>query len=103
VHACAGAGVLPIDQPHIDLERPEALEQECAKARSLGFVGKLAIHPRQCAAIKKAFQPTPAQLERARRIVTAFEAAGGNVAAIDGQMIDVPMYRSAVRVVASSG
>jgi (S)-citramalyl-CoA lyase len=103
VHACAAAGVLALDQPFIDLERLDALEAECARVRALGFSGKLAIHPKQCAPIKAAFQPTAAQMERARRIVAAFEAASGHVANIDGQMIDVPMYRSAQRVLQRAG
>jgi (S)-citramalyl-CoA lyase len=98
VHACTAAGVLALDQPCIDLGDTAALEAECGRVRSLGFAGKLAIHPQQCGAIKAAFRPAAAQIERARRIVTAFEAAQGNVANIDGQMIDVPMYRSAQRV-----
>ena len=98
VHACAAAGVLALDQPFIELENATALAEECVAVRSLGFAGKLAIHPRQCAAIKAAFEPTPAQLERAQRIVQEFENAQGHVAAIDGQMIDVPMYRSARRI-----
>jgi (S)-citramalyl-CoA lyase len=98
VHACTAAGVLALDQPCIDLGDTAALEAECGRVRSLGFAGKLAIHPQQCGAIKAAFRPAAAQVERARRIVTAFDAAQGNVANIDGQMIDVPMYRSAQRV-----
>lgn len=98
VHASVAAGVLALDQPFIDLENADALAAECAAVRTLGFAGKLAIHPKQCVAIKSAFRPADAQIERARRIVTAFEAARGNVANIDGQMIDVPMYRSALRV-----
>jgi citrate lyase beta subunit len=103
VHACSAAGVLALDQPFIDLENTAALETECARVRGLGFAGKLAIHPKHCATIKAAFQPAAAQVERARRIVTQFEAAKGNVAAIDGQMIDVPMYRSAQRVLQRAG
>lgn len=98
VHACAAAGILALDQPCIDLENDDALRDECARVASLGFGGKLAIHPRQCGLIKAAFRPAQAQIERARAIVAAFEAAGGNVAAVGGQMIDVPMYRSAQRV-----
>lgn len=100
VHAAAAAGVLAIDQPFIALEDEAGLATECARVRALGFAGKLAIHPKQCAPIKAAFLPTAAQVERAKRIVTEFEAAKGHVAAIDGQMIDVPMYRSAQRVLA---
>ena len=103
VHACTAAGVLALDQPFIDLEAAAALEGECARVRALGFSGKLAIHPKQCGPIRNAFQPTEAQVARARRIVSAFEAAKGNVANIDGQMIDVPMYRSAQRVLSRAG
>lgn len=100
VHAATAAGVLAIDQPFIELENDVALAEECARVRALGFAGKLAIHPKQCAAIKAAFRPTAEQVARAQRIVTAFEAAKGNVAVIDGQMIDVPMYRTAQHVLA---
>ncbi|HLP26591.1 MAG TPA: CoA ester lyase [Acidobacteriota bacterium] len=100
VHAAVAAGVLAIDQPCIELENDAALAAECARVRALGFSGKLAIHPKQCGPIKVAFLPTAEQVEHARRLVTAFEAAHGHVAAIDGRMIDVPMYRSAQRLLA---
>lgn len=103
VHAAVAAGVLALDQPFIALEDAAGLENECRRVRALGFTGKLAIHPKQCAAIRDAFQPTTEELERARRIVSAYEAAGGGVANIDGQMIDVPMYHSAQRTVQRSG
>lgn len=100
VHAAAAAGVLAIDQPFIALNDEAGLMRECARVRELGFGAKLAIHPQQCAPIKAAFQPTPDQIAHAQRIVSAFEASQGHVAAIDGRMIDVPMYRSAQRLLA---
>ena len=103
VHACAAAGKLALDQPFIELADDKGLDAECRRVCVLGFSGKLAIHPRQCAIIHTAFAPTPEQVERARRIVAAFDAAGGHVANIDGQMIDVPMYRSAQRVLQRAG
>lgn len=103
VHAASAAGVVAIDQPFIDLGDIAALTQECTRVRALGFAGKLAIHPQQCPVIKSAFLPTKAQLTEARRIVEAFSAAQGNVAVVDGRMIDVPMYRSAQRVLQSAG
>lgn len=103
VHACAAAGILALDQPYIDLTNEAGLSAECARARALGFAGKLAIHPKQCPLIKAGFRPTEEQINRARRIVTAYEAGGGQVAAIEGQMIDVPMYRSAQRILRRAG
>ncbi len=103
VHACAAAGKLALDQPFIDLADEKGLDAECDRVRRLGFSGKLAIHPRQCPVIRQAFQPPADEVARARRIVGAFDAAGGHVANIDGQMIDVPMYRSAQRVLQRAG
>lgn len=103
VHACAAAGVLALDQPCIALDDSAALTAECERVRALGFAGKLAVHPRQCAVIQAAFQPGAEQVARARRIVAAVEQAQGNVAVVDGQMIDVPMFRSAQRVLQRAG
>jgi len=98
VHACAAAGLVALDQPYIDFKDDAGLAQECARTRALGFTGKLAIHPRQCPVIATAYRPEPAQVERARRIVATYDAAQGNVATVDGLMIDVPIYRAAQRV-----
>jgi citrate lyase beta subunit len=98
VHACAAAGLLALDQPFIDFANPAGLEQECGRTRALGFVGKLAIHPGQIDIIRRAYRPTEEQVARARKIVAACDAAKGNVANVDGQMIDAPLYRSAQRV-----
>jgi citrate lyase beta subunit len=103
VHACAAAGLLALDQPYIDFANAAGLEQECVQTRPLGFTGKLAIHPDQVAIIQRAYQPTAGQVARARKIVAAYDAAGGNVANVDGQMIDVPIYRSAQRVLQRAG
>lgn len=103
VHACTASGAVALDQPYINLDNAAGLDEECARVRSLGFVGKLAIHPKQVAGIKAGFQPTTDQIARAARIVKAYEAAGTNVANIDGQMIDVPMFRSAQRIMQRAG
>ena len=103
VHACAAVGILALDQPYIDFANSAGLEEECIRTRPLGLVGKLAIHPGQIDVIKRSYLPTPAQVAWARKIVAAFDTAGGNVAQVDGQMIDVPIYRSAQRVLARAG
>ena len=103
VHACAAAGVLALDQPYADFADESGLREECARARALGYVGKLAVHPRQCPVILAAFRPTDEQVSRARRIVAAYEAAHGNVVQVDGMMIDVPIYLSAQRVLRRAG
>lgn len=103
VHACAASGLLALDQPYIDFNDETGLKEECARSRALGFVGRLAIHPKQCAPIQAAYQPTAAQVTRARKIVAAYDGARGNVVSVDGQMIDVPIYRAAQRVLQRAG
>lgn len=103
VHACAAVGLLALDQPYIDFANATGLEQECLQTRPLGFAGKLAIHPSQVDIIRRSYAPTAEQVARARKIVAAYESAQGNVANLDGQMIDVPIYRSAQRVLDRAG
>lgn len=103
VHACAAVGILALDQPFLNFADAAGLEQECGRTRSLGFTGKLAIHPGQVDVIRRAYRPTPGQVAHARKIIPAYDAAGGNAAQVDGQMVDVPIYRSALRVLQRAG
>jgi citrate lyase beta subunit len=98
VHACAAAGLVAIDQPFVDFRDAAGLQAECGRVRGLGFTGKLAIHPDQCGPIIAGFEPSPEQVALARRIVAAGDGAGGGVAAVEGKMVDAPLYRSAQRV-----
>lgn len=102
--AARAAGVQPIDSVYADFKNSAGFEGECARARRDGFTGKLAIHPDQIGPINLAFSPTAAELERARRIVAAFEASpSAGVLSLDGQMIDRPHLVHAQRLVESAG
>lgn len=93
----------PIDTVWIDLPDAAGFERSILTARALGFQGKCAIHPDQVGPINAAFRPTPQELEHARRVVQAFEAAEAeNLAAIrvDGRFVDYPIVDKARRLVA---
>ena len=93
---------LPVfDGPTIDLDREDILEQECLSAKSLGFCGKAAIHPKQVGIINKKFQPSLDQLEEARKIVSAYEQGPGGAVRIGEKMVDHPVYRSAIELIES--
>jgi citrate lyase beta subunit len=100
----AAAGIAPpIDAVHVGLDDEDGLRRECELSRSLGFGGKACIHPRQVPVVERAFAPTPAELERARRVVHAYEAArrdGAGVVRVDGEMVDLPVYERALDVLA---
>lgn len=100
VHAAAGAGLDAIDVPYLDLEDPDGMRVAAEQARALGFAGKGAIHPKQIPALNKAFTPSAAQIDRARRIIGEFEAADTGLVVIDGKLIEKPVLRDMHRIVA---
>ena len=72
-------------------------------AKALGFDGKGCIHPRQIQVIHEAFAPTAQELEKAQRIVAAFEEAeakGLAAVSLGSKMIDPPVVKRALRTVA---
>lgn len=100
VQAAAAAVIGCVDVPQIALDDEAALDETCVRARAMGFTGKLAIHPKQIAPIHRAFTPTAEEVERARGIVAAFEASGGNVVEYKGRMVEGPIVKAAERVLA---
>ncbi|MEV6830991.1 CoA ester lyase [Amycolatopsis sp. NPDC051102] len=95
VIASAAAGLAPpVDGVTTDLRDDARLEADVRYARRLGFGGKLCIHPRQVAPARAAFAPTEAELDWARRVVTA----GAAVSVVDGRMVDRPVLARARRI-----
>ncbi len=102
VNAARAAGVQPIDTVFSDVSDMEALRQSVLEAKALGFDGKGCIHPRQIAVIHEAFAPSEKELEKAQRIVAAFEEAqakGLGAVSLGRKMIDAPVVKRAQRVV----
>lgn len=100
VVAAAAAGVAAIDTVHTDFEDEAGLREDAAFAVQLGFDGKLAIHPSQVPIINAAFTPGADEIEWARRVLAARDAAGDRgVFRVDGEMIDAPLIAQAERIV----
>lgn len=103
VAEASGHGLHLMDVPHLNLDAPQALHDECLRVQALGFRGKFAIHPRQVAVIAKAFAPSEQAVAAARRVVHAVEAAAGSATQLDGRMVDQPMYLQALAVLEQAG
>ena len=91
VLAARAAGRSVFDTPFFEYRDDEGLETSARRARALGFDGKTAIRPAQVPIINRVFAPTEAEIERARKIVLALEAAareGRGVATVDGEMVE---------------
>ena len=101
--ACRAAGIPPpLDTPFmIDLKDIEALKDDAARAKQLGFQGKLCIHPNQIEPCHVIFTPTAEEISFARRVVDAFEAEESSGAAaiqVDGKFVDYPVVERSRRI-----
>ncbi len=97
--AASHAQVQAIDTLSVDFRDEAALRKDVLRARQAGFTGKLAIHPDQVLPIHAGFQPTPAELTHAQRIVDAFaQAQGAGAVQLDGRMVDKPHLTQALRL-----
>ena len=100
--AASAAEVAPIDTIYADFHDSDGLERDCRRSRRDGFVGRLAIHPDQVAAINRAYAPSEAEVAHARKIVAAFAANPGSGAlGVEGKMVDLPHLKAAQKILAS--
>lgn len=103
--ACRAAGLArPIDGPYlIDLQDRDGLVQDCARARQLGFQGRVVIYPPQVEPTNVAFSfVSDEEVAAARKITQAFEAAEADGSAsirIGATFVDYPVYRRALHKV----
>lgn len=106
LHSRAGGLEPPMDTVWADLRDADGFAASCKHAAELGFQGKMCIHPDQIAGANAAFSPSPEAIEKARRVVAAFneaEAQGLASIQLDGQFIDYPIVQRARRVLAQGG
>lgn len=100
--ACRAYGLRPIDGPFGDIKDPDGYKLAAKRAAALGIEGKWAIHPSQVALANEIFTPPTAEVDKAKRILTALEEAasqGKGAAALDGRLIDAASARMANNVV----
>jgi citrate lyase subunit beta/citryl-CoA lyase len=98
------AGVpYPMEAVFMDFRNPEGLRIECELARTLGYIGKVAIHPAQIPVINDVFTPSPEVVDYQKKVLAAFEEAEANgqaSIAVDGKMVDYAVARVARTIIA---
>lgn len=102
VNACKAARIQPIDSVYSDVGNMEGLLENVKESRSLGFEGMGCIHPGQIRVIHEGFKPTAEEVERALKIVEAFEEArkmGLGVVSLGSKMIDAPVVKRAEQII----
>lgn len=99
--ASAAAAIRPpFDGVYPDYRDLDGFRREAELARSLGFGGKLCIHPAQADVANDVFAPRPEDVAWAERVLAEFESAGGGIVAVDGAMVDEPVLERARRLLA---
>lgn len=97
--AAHAAEVPAVDTVYTDFRDEDGLATYAAAARRDGFSGMLAIHPAQVDTINRAFVPSAAEIDRAKRIVELFAAnPDAGALGMDGEMVDRPHLVQAQRI-----
>lgn len=96
VYAARAADVLPIGLVGsiANYQDEHAFREVVRRSRAVGLVGASAIHPAQVPIINAGFTPTAEEVDRAERMVAAYDdalAAGVGAIEFDGAMIDEPV------------
>jgi citrate lyase subunit beta/citryl-CoA lyase len=102
VNAARAAGLAAIDSVYGDVGDMDGLKLWGERSRATGFEGMGCIHPLQIRVIHAAFAPGAAEIEKALKIVAAFEDAqrmGLGVVSLGSRMIDPPVVHRAVKLV----
>jgi citrate lyase subunit beta/citryl-CoA lyase len=102
VNGARAAGVQAIDSVYGDVGDMDGLRRWGEAARAMGFEGMGCIHPGQIRVIHEAFAPTRTEIEKAQKIVAAFEEAqskGMAVVSLGSKMIDPPVVHRALKLV----
>jgi citrate lyase subunit beta/citryl-CoA lyase len=82
--AARASGLQALDGPHVRLGDDLGLVLSARRALEHGYDGKWVIHPSQIEPVNRIFTPSPADVERAKRIL---EAATG-AARFEGELVD---------------
>jgi citrate lyase beta subunit len=99
VLAARAAGVAVFDGVFNALDDADGFLAEAEEGRRLGFDGKSLIHPGQIEPCHRAFAPSEAELDRARRLVDAFH---GGAERFENQMIERMHVEQAERLLERS-
>lgn len=91
VLAARAYGVDVIDSVCNDFRDLDAFESECRQGRSMGFDGKMLIHPAQIEGSNRSFAPDLSDVAEAEAVIAAFAdpaADGFNVLNVNGRMVE---------------
>ncbi len=96
--AARAAGIDAIDGAFPDYKNLDGYRRECTRSKTLGFVGKWAVHPGQIDVANQVYAPSQEEVDYARKLDALYNEAqekGLGAVAFEGRMIDVALVRNA--------
>jgi len=89
----------PIDTVYVNFKDTEGFRSNCSYVKSLGFGGKLLIHPLQVNTANQVFSPSKVEVEEAREIIDNVKANEHlGTFQLNGKMVDKPVIEKAKRI-----
>ncbi len=85
----------PIDGTLLSWDNPEYIREQASLSRGLGFAGRLCIHPLQVIPVNQGMLASDAQIEWAKKVVTAYENSVAGAIVVDSKLVDKPVYELA--------
>ncbi|MCI4664685.1 MAG: CoA ester lyase [Neomegalonema sp.] len=104
--AARAYGVAIVDGVFNAFKDEDGFRAACGQSKAFGFDGRTLIHPAQVEIANAVFAPSEAEIDLAKRQVSAFEAAiekGEAVAVVDGKIVENLHVETARRVLAMAG
>ena len=105
VLAAKAARITAIDQAVVEVRDDDQFRRDAGRGRDLGYDGKICLLPRQVELANAAFGPSEAEVDYARRLIAAYEAAkssGSGAIDFEGKMVDEPVLKHALGVMAAA-
>ena len=105
--AARAAGIIPLGfmGTVADFGDLDAFRQVVRRSRTFGFAAATVIHPSQIAILNEEYGVSPAALDRARRMIAAYDEAmakGLGAVTFEGKMIDVPVVEREKALIAQA-
>jgi malyl-CoA/(S)-citramalyl-CoA lyase len=98
IMAAKANGLRVMDAPYGNFKDIDGLRRSATMANALGCDGKWVIHPGQIEIVNTVFSPSSEEIERARMVIEAHEAAaksGRGAVSLDGSVVDNATIRLA--------
>lgn len=88
------------DTVFADIHNTESLQKRAVSARTLGFNGQMAVHPKQLETIHEVYSPSREDIDWAVKVLhhAEHEAKGAGVFMLDGKMVDRPIIEKAKQI-----